>query len=391
MMKRRMLPILWLMILLALTACSGTSPKPDGAGIETGNQKPQNRQEKPKPDSKEASQEAMPEKERELKEWERAYLEYVEALEYNDSYTYSLIYVDEDEIPELVADSGFEAGGCQILTWHEGKTDVLQTSRLHFTYLEKGNLLCNSAGNMGFYYDNVYTIEDGLWSFVGGGTYGDSEDGPQFDENGDFVYEYHWLEEPVEQSEYEGKLHAIYQEEQAVTPKIYYIKDEMVSLLETGKTTSAGHRYELIVQDVTWEEAGGACRERGGYLATLTSREEFERIQSQILSEEKSAVTFFVGAANTGDSWGYAWLEPGKEIGYSMLDLYNALFADYWLEGEPSYSGLTEEGQEIKENCVTIFYRSSDGRCYLNDVPGDILSAFPSFAGRVGYICEYDE
>ena len=201
MMKRRMLPILWLMILLALTACSGTSPKPDGAGIETGNQKPQNRQEKPKPDSKEASQEAMPEKERELKEWERAYLEYVEALEYNDSYTYSLIYVDEDEIPELVADSGFEAGGCQILTWHEGKTDVLQTSRLHFTYLEKGNLLCNSAGNMGFYYDNVYTIEDGLWSFVGGGTYGDSEDGPQFDENGDFVYEYHWLEEPVEQSE----------------------------------------------------------------------------------------------------------------------------------------------------------------------------------------------
>ena len=122
----------------------------------------------------------------------------MEALEYNDSYTYSLIYVDEDEIPELVADSGFEAGGCQILTWHEGKTDVLQTSRLYFTYLEKGNLLCNSSGNMGFYYDNVYTIEDGLWSFVGGGTYGDSEGGPQFDENGDFVYEYYWLEEPVE-------------------------------------------------------------------------------------------------------------------------------------------------------------------------------------------------
>ena len=74
-----------------------------------------------------------------------------------------------------------------------------------------------------------------------------------------------------------------------------------------------------------------------------------------------------------------------------MLDLYNALFADFWLDGEPSYEGLTEDGREVKEEYVCILYRSADGRCYLNDVPEDILSAAPSYRGRIGYICEYDE
>lgn len=325
-----------------------------------------------------------------MEPWEQAYLDYLDGFGVSSSCTYSLIFVDEDEIPELVIDSGVEAGGCQILTWHEGVLDVLQTSRLYFTYVEKGNLLCNSEGNMGYYYDNVYTMKDGMWEFVGGGTYSDPPDGPKFDENDDYIYEYHWLEQPVEKSEYEQKFHAIYPEKAAKTPEAYYIKDEMYSILKTGETTSVSHRYELIVEDLTWTEACKACEEKGGYLATLTSREEFERVQEQIISEEKKAVTFFVGA-NRVDRFGFGWLEPGKPEGYSMLDLYNALFAGFWLEGEPSYEGITEDGREVKEEYVSILYRSSDERCYLNDVPEDILSAAPSYGGRIGYICEYDE
>ena len=72
-----------------------------------------------------------------------------------------------------------------------------------------------------------------------------------------------------------------------------------------------------------------------------------------------------------------------------MLNLYNALFR-FWLEGEPSYTGLTESGVEVREEYVVLFDREKDGRCYLNDVPNDILEAAPSYAGRVGYICEYE-
>lgn len=322
--------------------------------------------------------------------WEQAYLDYLDGFEASGSCTYSLIYVDEDEIPELVIDSGFEAGGCQILTWHDGGLDVLQTSRLYFTYIEKGNLLCNSEGNMGYYYDNVYAIKDGSWDFIGGGTYQDPPDGPKLDENDDYIFEYHWLEQPVEKAEYEQRFHAVYPEEEGKTPEVYYIEVEMRSLLERKETASAAHRYELIVENLTWTEAYAACEEKGGYLATLTSWEEFRRVQEQIVSEEKTAVTFFVGA-NRADRFGFGWLEPGTPEGYGMLDLYKALFAGFWLEGEPSYEGLTEDGREVKEEYVAILYRTADGRCYLNDVPEDILSAAPSYAGRIGYICEYDE
>lgn len=326
-----------------------------------------------------------------MENWKNSYLEYLTGLEYGDEWTYSLIYVDGDEIPELVIDTGVEATGCQILTWHEGRLAVLQTSRLYFTYIEKGNLLCNSEGNMGYYYDDVYALRDGQWEYIGGGTLHDADGIQQFDENGDWIFEYHWMEQPVDKAEYEEKLHAIYPEKQGVTPEIYYIKDEMESLLKTGETMSAKHRYELIIEDMTWMEARRACEERGGYLATLTSREEFERIQAQIIAEEKMSVTFFVGAGNPENAWGFTWFEPetGKE--YPMISLYNALFADYWLEGEPSYTGKTETGEEVREDCVAMFYRSAEGRCYFNDVPNDILSAAPSFAGRIGYICEYGE
>lgn len=391
-MKRQKIIFLCSIVCLFLAACgkSGAKTIPDDKTKEKQPQNTHTKEEDSVDKGKAPKTGTAEEDSSHMEPWEQAYLDYLDGFEVSNSCTYSLIYVDEDEIPELVIDSGVEAGGCQILTWHEEVLDVLQTSRLYFTYIEKGNLLCNSEGNMGYYYDNVYTIHDGMWEFVGGGTYSDPADGPKVDENDDFIYEYHWLEQPIEKSEYEQKLHDIYPEKEGKTPEVYYIKDEMYSILKTKETTSVKHRYELIVEDLTWTEASKACEEKGGYLATLTSREEFKRVQEQIVSEEKTAVTFFVGANRAG-RFGFGWLEPRKPEGYSMLDLYNALFADFWLDGEPSYEGLTEDGREVKEEYVCILYRSVDGRCYLNDVPEDILSAAPSYAGRIGYICEYDE
>ncbi|NBK91456.1 C-type lectin domain-containing protein [bacterium 1XD21-13] len=390
-MKRQKLVFLWGMLCLFLMACgkSDANTMPDDKAKEKQQQSSHTKEEDNSDNGEASGTEGAEEDSSDIELWEQAYLDYLEGFEMGDSCTYSLIYVDEDEIPELVIDSGVEAGGCQILTWHEEGMDVLQTSRLYFTYIEKGNLLCNSEGNMGYYYDNVYTIKDGFWEFVGGGTYSDPPDGPKFDENDDYIFEYHWLQQPVEKSEYEQKLHAIYPEKQGKLPEVYYIKDEMCSVLRTKETTAVKHRYELIVEDLTWTQAQEACEKKGGCLATLTSREEFERVQEQIISEEKTGVTFFVGA-NRVDRFGFGWLEPGKPEGYSMLDLYNALFAGFWLEGEPSYEGLTEDGREVREEYVAILYRSADGRCYLNDVPGDILGAAPSYAGRIGYVCEYN-
>ena len=339
-----------------------------------------------------------------LEEWNQAYLNYLEEDNYTDNCTYSLIHVDDDNIPEMVVDTGFEAGGCQFLTFHDHVLDVWQSARLNVTYIERGNLICNSDGNMGYYYDNVYTIQDGKWVYVDGGICGDGPDGVQFDENGDYLdffywtgeepwnREEYWFGEEITKEEYVARLNAIYPAEQSMYPQKYYILDEIKSMLRTGDVASAEHRYELIVEDVTWKEAEMLCHERGGYLATITSHEEYERLQEQMISEHKEDITFFVGATNErveGTPFGYRWLEPGIDYGYYMLDLYNALFK-FWSEGAPSYTGLTESGVEVREDYVVLFYQEKDGRCYLNDVPNDILEAAPSYAGRVGYICEYE-
>lgn len=86
-----------------------------------------------------------------IEERKAAYLSYLDAFGHADSLhiTYRLIYVDEDEIPELMIDKGFEAGGCLIVTFHDGVLDEWQSGRLNVTYIEKGNLICNSDGNMG--------------------------------------------------------------------------------------------------------------------------------------------------------------------------------------------------------------------------------------------------
>ncbi len=182
---------------------------------------------------------------KEFEDWKAAYLAYLDALESADRYTYSLIYVDEDEIPELMLDRGYEAGGCFILTYHDGILDGWQSRRLNVTYIEKGNLICNSDGNMGHYYDNIYTIQEGKWCFVEGGHWGDGPDGIQFDENENYIEVYYWngenedvnwwSGEEMSREEYESHLNSVYPTEQAMQPDKYYSMKDICSILRTGE------------------------------------------------------------------------------------------------------------------------------------------------------------
>lgn len=140
--------------------------------------------------------------------WKTAYREYILA-NYHEAMTYGLIYVDRDSIPELVIHTGGEAGGCQILTWHNGMTDVLQTRRLGFTYQERGNLLCNSDGHMGYYYDDVFEIRNGKWKLLAYGAYDNPEGWDE--EQGRYVCNHYVFSgKEVTESEYLRALDAIY-------------------------------------------------------------------------------------------------------------------------------------------------------------------------------------
>ena len=299
----------------------------------------------------------------EMQDWQIAYAEYIEDFEWKESGRYSLIYVDEDDIPELVIDISSGAG-CHILTFHNGVTDVLQTWRTGFTYIEKGNLLNNSSGNTGHYYDRIHSIENGKWVYVTGGEYRENYENRK-DNYMEFLYE--WEGEPVEEEEYEEKIDEVYNREQAVEPEYHDNLVEMLARLQTGNVTSQGHRYEFYIEDVTWDEAKSRCEDRGGYLATVTTIEEYECIKKGIADSKRVDVAFWVGATDV------CWHEPDEDyyMGYTAT-------SKFWAPGEPSYR-TDVAGAQIKEEYVYLSYDDVKENCYLYDAPMDMLSVWPEY------------
>ncbi|MBQ9442939.1 MAG: C-type lectin domain-containing protein [Lachnospiraceae bacterium] len=322
--------------------------------------------------------------------WQELYLEEIENDDERDgAYVYNLIYVDDDDIPELVIDTMVEASGCRIYTYKDGEIDELQTGRLNFTYIERENLLNNCDGHMGYYYDFIYSIEDGKWTEVFSGEYeslGNDSNMDYDDETGRYITDHYYVDgEETDEAGYMKALKKVYDLDKARDPSPSYLYDDIVSYLSTGDFLSANHSYELFVDDCSWTEAERKCEDKGGYLACLTTDEEYEKVEDLIRKEELTNIAFYVGARYKDYNW--QWIEPG-------LTQNNAVTSgnyDHWLNSGPSYTDKLPDGREVKEEYVEFFYRKSDDRFYLNDVVEDVVAFYPSFKGRMGYICEYPD
>lgn len=143
--------------------------------------------------------------------WKQAYIDYLQAQDIEEWVGYQLIYLNDDDIPELVKIGNSEAVGCMIAACAGGSVVDNQLNRLYFSYIEKGNLLCNSEGNMDNYYDLVYTMTDGQLSLVASGYYGAKDNSKlEFDENGDPIYQYEWNGKLMSREEYSRALNAVY-------------------------------------------------------------------------------------------------------------------------------------------------------------------------------------
>ena len=163
--------------------------------------------------------------------WKTAYRNYLLADDEAGSMTYALLYIDNNDVPELAIHSGAEAGGCRILTHHSGRLDVLQTSRLHFTYVERGGLLNNNDGHMGYYYDNVYAIKDGFWRLA---AYGEYHGDGQWDEAQQrYVCDtYFFNGKQTTQAGYAQALAQVYPQAGYKEPVFAYSYAEILRLLE---------------------------------------------------------------------------------------------------------------------------------------------------------------
>ncbi|MCH5339376.1 MAG: hypothetical protein J1E03_11385 [Acetatifactor sp.] len=145
---------------------------------------------------------------------------YIDILKNADPYQWSgftLIYLDDNDIPELIMAGIDEATGNVLVAYTEDGVKENQLNRLYFSYIERGNQLCNSEGLMDYYYDLVLTLQDGELILTDQGYYGaEDNSNVQFDENGERIYKYEWNGKQVTKEEYAKELNAVYDQSKAI-------------------------------------------------------------------------------------------------------------------------------------------------------------------------------
>lgn len=138
------------------------------------------------------------------------------------------------------------------------------------------------------------------------------------------------------------------------------------------------HTYEVFSDDVSWQEAERACEAMGGYLATITSEEEYDRVSN--LAAESGLTYLWIGASLDTDS--DEWSDKSWVTGEKWT-------FEKWYPGEPS----REDSDGVKENYLCLWNAKYDGvemGWTFNDERNDLVEALPYISGKIGYICEFE-
>jgi len=139
----------------------------------------------------------------------------------NGSYTdpgtnYDLVYVNDDDIPELYVAHPYEAAGQWLLTMDGNTLAVVGYSQSGSWYIERQNLILTSGGHMDEYFDVVSSIVNGQFVTLQAGSYGAINNANvQFDANGHPIYEYYWDGVKVSADVYNKAVAAAFDKSQA--------------------------------------------------------------------------------------------------------------------------------------------------------------------------------
>ncbi|MBO4775653.1 MAG: hypothetical protein J5515_03470 [Lachnospiraceae bacterium] len=188
--------------------------------------------------------------------WKQIYVDFIENdmddilgdydLDWFTNWSFGFIYVNDDTIPELVISAGYEAGGNVILTIANGHVDYIITSRLGFYYDEKGDYLVNSDGHMGYYFDDVYTIDEDGFVFLKAGVYNDVYD-EDYNYTGEM--EYFLDDEEVSEEEYRETIDSYI----PMTERIYWnsgsTSDSIMDYLKGNVYKNYYDAYKAVVKE----------------------------------------------------------------------------------------------------------------------------------------------
>lgn len=142
--------------------------------------------------------------------------------------------------------------------------------------------------------------------------------------------------------------------------------------IETEEIQDLVSTYQVIVGDHTWEEAREYCEQHGGHLATITTEEEQEEIESilylYIRQNESNLYAVWLGAESTQEDGEFQWITGENFSSYQK-----------WALGEPN----NEDGTE--HYLIMYNLSSEETKWFWNDAPNDVSEYY---SGHIGFIME---
>lgn len=199
--------------------------------------------------------------------WQEAYIDYLnEKVDDKDEMVKCfLIYIDKDDIPELLIDYGVTAFGKDVCAYDGQGLQTINVLGGGFGYQKKGGLFQAGGGNNAHFYEKIYSLEDGKFKLLAEGNYSAEDDTHiEFDENGDMICRYYWDNQDVTKEEYQEKKEQCYNSEKdtsviaGYTDDIAYGKQEIIDYLrnmissnlkETEETAGNSDNADQISQE----------------------------------------------------------------------------------------------------------------------------------------------
>ena len=163
--------------------------------------------------------------------------------------------------------------------------------------------------------------------------------------------------------------------ESAVTPYIpgggsTTTEDASTDTSVAAESTDGEHRYELIIEDISWTDAQKRCAAKGGHLAVPNDADEFNKL---VELAESNGITKI-------------WIGGHREDGKMVWDDGSTSPYEQWAKGEPSY---VDSSDGAAEDYVLLWYNNG---WYYNDSRNDPCAEFPHmYSGTIAYICEYGD
>ena len=171
-----------------------------------------------------------------------------------------------------------------------------------------------------------------------------------------------------------------------------------VTIPETDANSYAEgiHKYTYQKNDCTWNDAFNGAKNvtdnqgNPGHLLTIETREELDFLMSSLSTENPPVKEYYISAARSEDGKEYYWIGRNGESYGSCINAPGSIYEDYWYPGEPSFNDL--DGT-IEDRLALMFVRNEDtgiGKWYLNDCSGTELKNISGYAGKIGYLVEWE-